>query len=159
VVWITLAHVLADHSRPRGFMKRSLLRWIARCLVGVLLFGQLAIAAYACPALHPGVIAAEQGARPPAAAHDAQATSTSNFFDSMGVGDPASPNLCAEHCKAGDQSGHAPSIVVPVAWPVALYESPARPPIAPAPRPTADSLSDLVAASPPHAILHCVRRT
>ena len=42
-------------------MKRSSLRTIARWLVGVLLFGQLAIAAYACPALHPGAAAAEQG--------------------------------------------------------------------------------------------------
>jgi hypothetical protein len=159
VVWITLAHVLADHSRSQGFMKRSLLRSIAGCLVGVLLFGQLSIAAYACPTLQPSVAAAEQDQRPPVESQAAQATSASNCDDPMGVTDLASPNLCAEHCKAGKQSDHAPSIVVPVAWPLVLYETPSRQPVAPGPRPRASSLSDLVAASPPHAILHCVRRT
>lgn len=140
-------------------MKRSLLRSIARCLIGVLLFGQLAIAAYACPALLSAVTAAEQGERPSVASQAAHPTSASNCDDSMGATDPASPNLCAEHCKAGKQSDHAPSIVVPVAWPVVLYENLPLAPIAPGLRPARSSLSGPVAASPPHAILHCVRRT
>ena len=139
-------------------MKRSSLRTIARWLVGVLLFGQLAIAAYACPALHPGAVA-EQGEKSSVASLTAQATSMSNCDDSMGATDPASPNLCAEHCKSGKQSDRAPSIVVPVAWPVVLNDNRPRAPMAPGPRPMASSLSGLVAASPPHAILHCVRRT
>ena len=140
-------------------MKRSSLRTIARWLVGVLLFGQLAIAAYACPALHPGAAAAEQGEKSSVASSTAQATSMPNCDDSMAATDPASPNLCAEHCKSGKQSDRAPSIVVPVAWHLVLYENLPLAPTAPGPRPMASSLSGLVAASPPHAILHCVRRT
>jgi hypothetical protein len=139
-------------------VNRSLLRSLARWLAGVMLLGQLAIAAYACPAWQAGVAAAEHG-ETSAAAQAAQARSVSNCDDSMGSSDPASPNLCAEHCKTGDQSAQAPSIVVPVAWPVALYESPQPTPLKPGRRLLATSPSALVAGSPPHAIVHCVRRT
>lgn len=72
--------------------------------------------------------------------------------------DPTSPNLCAEHCRYGQQSDQVPSLNVPVALLVALYARPlvlevAAPPSVAAVRTTAP-----VAASPPHAILHCVYR-
>ena len=78
--------------------------------------------------------------------------------DMVGAMDSESPNLCAEHCKQGNQSDQASTLTVPVALLTALYTTtPALPGKAP-PRPTAATLSALVAASPPHAILHCVYR-
>ena len=72
--------------------------------------------------------------------------------------DPESANLCAEHCKQGKQSDLAPTLTAPVAMLTALYATtPTQPGKAP-PRPAAATLSALVAASPPHAVLHCVFR-
>ena len=72
--------------------------------------------------------------------------------------DPEAANLCAEHCKQGRQGDQASTLTVPAALLKALYAiAPSLPGTAP-PRPAAAPLSALVAASPPHAILHCVYR-
>jgi hypothetical protein len=131
-------------------MPRRALQSIARLLVGALLFAQLAVAAYACP-------------RPDAAAADnREATAAMPGCDEpMGTAalDPAAPNLCAEHCKAGQQSERAsPTLGVPAAILTARYALPSVPSAPPPPRPAATSISALVAASPPHAIAHCVFR-
>ncbi|MEO7853264.1 MAG: hypothetical protein ABIR94_13555 [Rubrivivax sp.] len=141
-------------------MRRSLLRTMARWTVGVLLFGQLAIAAHACQVLADAgmgqqpfnavLVEDQRGAT--------DAASMAGCAD-MSSPDRASPNLCVEHCRFGQQSDHTLSVVVPVAWPMVLYDL-RLPSIAKVgPQPPVPSLSDLVAASPPHAILHCVRRT
>lgn len=143
-------------------MSRRLLRQIARWLVGVLLLSQLAIAAYACPSLLGAGSWGSQTAvdrLPDEPAQAGAADAVGGCGDAMGVADPASPNLCAEHCKVGQQSDHAASIVVPAPLPALLYvHIPLARPV-PRGRPSATNLNALVAASPPHAILHCVRRT
>jgi hypothetical protein len=138
---------------------RSILRLIARGLIGAMLFGQLAIAAYACPTWTSDGARANQGSAVSTPSAVAQDSTIPDCDDSMGVTDPQWSNLCAEHCKAGDQSDHARSVVVPLPWLHALYASPRLPLRDPGRRPMAAPVSALVAAAPPHAIVHCVLRT
>jgi hypothetical protein len=134
-------------------MKRGFLHGLARSLIGMLLLAQLAVAAYACPGL--AALAPAASVVSTYAAMDAQMPGCD---DMVGAMDPESANLCAEHCKQGQQSDHASTLSAPVAMFTALYTTtPASPGKAP-PRAAAATLSALVAASPPHAILHCVYR-
>lgn len=132
-------------------MTRRWLHSVARGLVGVLLFAQIAIAAYACPALSPAMAAETQ--------MPASVAAPMPDCDGMGATmDPSAANLCAEHCKVGQQSDQASTLTVPavllsVLYTTALVTEPALPP-----RAAAASPSALVAASPPHTILHCVYR-
>lgn len=146
-------------------MTRSFLSAVARGLVGVLLTAQMAVAAYACPTLLSPAAAAMQ--TPPASAspHERSSANASvpmaqmtNCDDMAGTMAASSPNLCAEHCKYGQQSDHAATLNAPAAVLVALYVMPPVPAMATPPRPAAATMSALVAASPPHAILHCVQR-
>lgn len=142
-------------------MRRSFVRRIARALVGVVLLAQLSIAAYACPGLSSALQASAVGTpmfeRADTAA-SGMADQAPACDDMVGAMDPTSANLCAEHCKYGQQSDQASTVNVPAAALVALYATPAVPALVPPPRPAAASMSALVAASPPHAILHCVYR-
>lgn len=146
-------------------MKRGLLRAVARGLVGVLLTAQMAIAAYACPALVSPSAAPIQNPAAGASADELSASSVatstgrSNKCDDMaGAMDPLSANLCAEHCKYGQQSDHASTLNAPMAVLIALYTNPLAPETATLPHPAAATMSALVAASPPHTLLHCVFR-
>lgn len=146
-------------------MTRSFLRTVARGLVGVLFLAQVAIAAYACQALVSGATGTmqmpAQNASPDerGQADGGMAMAPSSGCDDMvGAMDPSSPNLCAEHCKQGQQSDKASTLNAPAVVLTALYATPLVPELAPPPRPAAASLSALVAASPPHTILHCVYR-
>lgn len=146
-------------------MTRSFLRAVARGLVGGLLMAQMAIAAYACPALSSGALGNMQMPVPSASPHErGQADAgmpmaqSSNCDDMAGTMDASSPNLCAEHCKYGQQSDKAPTLNTPAAVLTALYATPLVPEPAPPPRSAAAMLSALVAASPPHTVLHCVYR-
>ena len=136
-------------------MTRGLLRGLARGLIGVLLFAQLAVAAYACPGLAaraPDTAMASAGATMVAHAQ------MPGCEDMVGAIDLEQANLCAEHCKQGQQSDQAPTLTVPVAMLTALYPTTPALPGKASPRPTAGTLSARVAASPPHAVLHCVYR-
>lgn len=146
-------------------MTRSFLRAVARGLVGVVLMAQIAVSAYACPGLSSSTAMNMQ--MPPAGTSSDERigadagkpmANMSNCAEMGSTMDSSSPNLCAEHCKYGQQSDHAPTFNVPSAVLTALYFTPMVPVTAPAPRPAAATLSALVAASPPHAILHCVHR-
>lgn len=146
-------------------MTRAFLRAVARGLIGVVLMAQMIISAYACPAISQAAAAAmqmpEAGASTDEQGHADAGTpmaQMSDCDDMAGVMDPAAPNLCAEHCKYGQQSDHAPTLNAPAAVLTALYAMPLVPVTAPPPRPAAAMLSAFVAASPPHAILHCVHR-
>ena len=149
-------------------MKRSLLRALAGTLVGVLLTAQISIAAYACPALlSPSATNMQMPPVPPASAWlDERSSAKAGMpmaqmsdCDDMAGGPEASyPNLCAEHCKYGQQSDQAPTVNVPVAVLSALYAISPVPVLAPSPRPTAATMNALVAASPPHTLTHCVFR-
>lgn len=146
-------------------MTRSFLRTVARGLIGVLLMAQMAIAAYACPSLASGASGNMQMPAPNASPDErgqvdvgVSMAPSSNCDDMAGAVDASSPNLCAEHCKQGQQSDKAPTLNAPAAVLTALYAMPLVPETAPPPRPAAASLSALVAAAPPHTILHCVFR-
>jgi hypothetical protein len=148
-----------------ALMTRSFLRAIARGLVGAILTAQMTIAAYACPALssptaaHMQMPAANVSTPEPNDANvGVPMARMINCDDMAGTMDASSPNLCAEHCKYGQQSDHAPTLNAPTAVVIALYAIPPVLVMAPPPRPAADTMSALVAASPPHAILHCVHR-
>ncbi len=157
-----------------AFMKRSFLRGLARCMAGVLFLAQLTIAAYACPGLSaamaggaslgkmqpmtqgpaPAASQVDMGSDPVAAARVAPMPDCSDMAGGL---DPNAAHLCAEHCKYGQQSDHASTLTVPAVVLNALYTTPAVPP-APL-RPSAAARTGTPsAASPPHAILHCVFR-
>jgi hypothetical protein len=137
-------------------MKRSFARRLARCLAGVLFLAQMTIAAYACPGLSSAAAASqvEASSDPRVAAMAAQMPDCSDMAGAM---DPDATSLCAEHCKYGQQSDHASTLVVPAVILNALYTMPVDPP-APLPRSAAALTGVPVAASRPHAILHCVFR-
>lgn len=146
-------------------MTRSFLRAVARGLIGVVLMAQMIVSAYACPALaSPSATTMQMPAASVSADEQSSANAdmptaqASNCDDMTGAMDAGSPNLCAEHCKMGQQSDHAPTLTAPAVVLTALYVTPLVPVMAPLPRPAAGTLSALVAASPPHAILHCVHR-
>lgn len=138
-------------------MTRGMARTVACWLVGVLLFAQMAVAAYACP----GLALALAGGMPRVDATVspmAMSAQMTHCDDMAGTVDPALPNLCAEHCKQGQQSDHAATLVVPAAVLIALYGTPLVPQPPPPPRAAGAALSALVAACPPHTVLHCVYR-
>jgi hypothetical protein len=145
-------------------MTRNLLRWIARVMIGALLFSQLAVAAHACSKMLPsgntmGMAAAEQPMPMTAASADAKAdVEVTDCADMATKTDDASGNICAAHCLYGQQSDKASTITVPVALLTALYITPPVPEMALPPRSAAGTLNALVASSPPHTVLHCVYR-
>lgn len=145
-------------------MNRRFLKAVCRWLIGVVLLAQLAVSAYACPGLLSGVAMDMPASTEAAASDDAGAAapmSVSNAIncdDMSGAMDQLHPNLCAEHCHQGQQSDHSATLNVPAVVLAALYLTPLAPEPAAAPRPAADVASALVAASPPHAILHCCFR-
>ena len=146
-------------------MTRQFLRNVCRALIGVVLFAQLAVSAYACPGLSSAssmkmlmtATAAPDGdsTDPVIATADRQAP---NCEDMAGPMDPEFANLCAEHCHHGQLSDQASTLTVPTALLNALYVTPLAPEPVVAPRPAANATSALVAASPPHTILHCCFR-
>lgn len=108
-----------------------------------LLFAQFSVAAYACPST----------AKP--------AAEVMTGMDCEGMVsqlDPASPNLCAEHCQYGSQTDQLrtpPALGVAL---VSLYVVPLTPAlIEPSQRAIASS-GLLTARAPPHTILHCCFR-
>jgi hypothetical protein len=147
-------------------MKRRWLHTVGRALIGVLLFAQMAIAAYACPGLLPGASTEMQMLSGNSAALDVSDTAMSMAAgeaispcaDMAGATD-SSPNLCAEHCRYGQQSDHAPTLTVPVVLLTTLYITPYSADVAMRPRPAATVSSALASVDPPHAILHCCLRT
>lgn len=148
-------------------MTRQSLHLLGRTLIGLLLFGQLAIAAYACPVLTMAVAPAWSA---PAAAEgqpgqDASGAEWAGAGDAMSdceqmrwtMVDPASAKLCAEHCNYGQQSDQPSPLPVPGVLLNTLYVTPAASDPAAAQRPAAVA-PDAAAAAPPHAILHCCLR-
>jgi len=136
-------------------VQRTLLKRIASVLACALLCAQMAVAAHACAKAAPAALTAQTTT----AADSSGDGAMPDCHEPMGATDPANANLCAEHCKQGQQSDRASlAMAVPPALLNALYETPAAatPPRA---RPMAGAwLSALVAASPPHALAHCVLR-
>ena len=142
-------------------MSHSFVRGLVRWIVVALLLGQFAVASYACPALR--AITADVGLRSVVDVADAMPADDAVVLADSGtlIGslDAGSPGLCAEHCKNSPQSDQTSSVSVPVALPLLPFEN--NPPrlVESRLRPMATTVSALVSACPPHAILHCVRRS
>ena len=124
---------------------RSFRQMLCRVLIGTLLFAQFALAAYACPGT--SFMAA------------APATGSSDAGMAMPCADmdKATPNLCAEHCRHGQQAAdHAPVLMPMPALFSLLY---ALPPAVSIDEGAASTLASPSVAStgaaPPLAILHC----
>lgn len=123
---------------------------ICRVLVGVFLFAQLAVSGYACPDF----------AQPASRMAGMQAVETGAMAAGCDQIDQKAPNLCAEHCKVGQQSHDTaplPVVMAPALSLLYVLPGDARA-IEAAAAPHASSDPLLVATPPPHAILHCVFR-
>jgi hypothetical protein len=135
-------------------MLRALKHWICRLMVGVILFAQMSVAAYACPS---NMVSGN------ATADAITAMGAMVDCEQMGEGmgrhlDQANPGLCAEHCHPTQQSDHTQAPTVSAALLIALYTvalmvDASRPDGL---APTADSR--LHAAPQPLSILHCCFR-
>ncbi|MEO6269255.1 MAG: hypothetical protein ABIP08_03020 [Lautropia sp.] len=138
-------------------------RWVSKVMVGLMLFAQMALAAYACSVSEGD----PPSARGETAVISANAWSVSTSAPAGGIadchvtlGEPAatSSSLCSEHCKYGHQSEQVPTASAPAVSLIARYHLP--PPLdAPGPRPSPALIDALAGATTPHAILHCVLRT
>jgi hypothetical protein len=135
-------------------MTRAAIKTIARLLAGVLVCAQLMIAAYACPWLERS--SATSADMTPLDRHAPTASALPPCHQAPAT-DSSPSNLCTEHCKYGQQSDRCATVDVPPALLAPLYATVGAPIAAPRPCVTA-WLSALVAASPPHAIAHCVWR-
>ena len=141
-------------------MPRAVSKAIGRLLIGVVLFAQLALASYACPAfnsaLNPGANAPIGGIADATAA--ARSTGMPADCDQM---DPDAANLCIEHCRQGQQGVDTAAVpLVSVGIATLLYPLSIEPRYALGsgrPFPAVDA-GLAPAPEPPHAILHCVFR-
>lgn len=150
-------------------MTQALKQLICRLLVGVFLFAQMAVAAYACPQLAPpGLSQASASAMAAAGvASDASAAESdadpamdmAACCDGMGQPDPDNPNLCAEHAHFGQQSDQTQTPTLPAILLASLYVVSTVPELKLPARLAAASADLRAAASPPHTILHCCFRT
>ena len=143
-------------------MPRALKHWICRLMVGVILFAQMSVAAYACPSnMTSGNAPADAMTRTDAMVDCDQMGGQIGKGVDEGMGrhlDQANPGLCAEHCHPTQQSDQTQVPTVPVMLMIALYAV-TQMVGASAPdglMPTADSR--LQAAPPPLSILHCCFR-
>ncbi len=144
-------------------MTRQSLRILSRPLIGLLLFGQIAIAAYACPALAAAMNVPissvpfdREGTPNPSAADPAERVVGCDGMN--GTMDPSFANLCAEHCRYGQQSDQVPTVTVPVVLLNTLYVAPRLSEPSLPSHSAAAATGALAVASPPHAILHCCFR-
>lgn len=119
---------MCSHRRP--------LRWLSGWLVVVLLFAQLATAAYACP-LPPAAAAAPAMADMPGCdGHRPAAV------------DPDQPQLCRAHCQQGAQTVGQPAAPDLTAVPLLLAVLDWTPAVVAAP-PGAALAAELVSGAPP----------
>ena len=157
-------------------MPRRFKRLLCRLLIGILLFAQMAVAAYACPQLSPTgfgfsqpstVSSTSYGLGGPASQNSVAAGALAAppvagmppCCDGMGQSDPSNPNLCAGHCQFGQQSDQTQTPTLPAALLTSsFYIVFPVPELTVSPRPIAASADIHAAASPPHAILHCCFR-
>ena len=138
---------------------RTLRRWIARLLLGTLLFAQFAVAAYACPLMAP---ASQQQYATPSAVGEAGALAATfadgKVFDA-GPLDAAQPGLCMAHCQFGQQNADANSTPgVPAAMWYSAYPLKAENFIEVSRLDRPADIGFAEPTDPPHAILHCCYR-
>ena len=124
-------------------------------MIGVLLLAQLMVSAYACPGQS---VAAASAATAMKMAAEPGGLQLMNCEDMAGTMDPEFANLCAEHCRHGQQSDQTATLSVPAALLSAFYITPLAAEPRVAPRPAAAAPSARAAAFPPLAIQHCCFR-
>ncbi len=156
-------------------MCRSFKQQVCRVLTGMLLFSQMAVAAYACPGISAAafldwnqnqslvvspLVAKDAGEL--AAADNAQINGAALSCEQMDRAiqtDRTTQNLCAEHCKYGQQSADRASTPIPPAVLLTtLYTTPLLPEAGGHVRPLAALEYPPPATSPSHTILHCCFR-
>jgi hypothetical protein len=152
-------------------LTRAFKRLVCLGLIGQMLFSQLAVAGYVCPALsHTG----EQSQLLPVTALGNQAVpgdSTAGKTASLaadrrmdcdqmaGQLDKTSPELCARHCDYGRQIDQVQAPAVRPLTLISLYiVAPTIHETLPPMSAIAASIDTPAVASPPHAILHCCLR-
>lgn len=146
---------------------QSFKRLICRVLIGLFVFAQLSVAAYACPDLS-GSGAHHSDNEPSASVEMVSDTTgadgpahglhTSGEHRYVGM-DPGSPNLCMGHCQAGNQSvDYTPAPTVSPALMTVMYTLPPAEEAVAAPRTSLLLGGQPGASEPPHAILHCCFR-
>ena len=139
-------------------MSRSTARFVARLLIGVLVFAQMAVAAYACTATSAASGGGHSGATVALRqALDAAAPGVGSA-DAMPI-DADQPALCVGHCRSSHQQVEIkPLPTPPMALTAALYNL----------EPVIEEIEPLATlsmvdrpppqAEPPHTILHCCWR-
>ncbi|MCW5641514.1 MAG: hypothetical protein KIT63_05405 [Rhodoferax sp.] len=146
-------------------MKKGFLRFVARSILVMLLLAQWSIVAHACTLtgsrFQAGTGSTVQADQAEAARETlrSEESAPTDCASMDGMAAYTQDALCAEHCGYGDQGDRsAASTVPPVVLSVAYFVD-----IVPAacpPRRTATEMAHALAlGSPPHAILHCVRRS
>ena len=170
MTWLATNHgrgwqLLALRSTPRiqpMSLSRALRQSVSRLLIGVVLLAQLAVASYACPGLK--VMGSVGNGGVATAMHEvvagtaAEPAAMPRGCDQM---DPNAANLCAEHCRQGQQSADTANVpAVSLGVPTFLYSLPLEPQrsLGSGRSCPAHDASLVAALSPPHAILHCVFR-
>jgi hypothetical protein len=142
-------------------MSRALKQLVNRTLVGLLLFMQLAVAAYACPTLFPVVTEAQERAMS-SAVHEPMAGDANSHMQAMGdcmETDKDNPNLCAGHCHYGQQNfdrASTPSVSPALLTGLYVIPLPQEKAVLGLRVITSDVLPS--AAPPPLAVLHCCFR-
>lgn len=166
--------------RARGWRNAG-----AWAMLAVLLFAQMAVAMYACPAWVGSLLPGQAQAGPLArsalptlgqAAADpaglADMTGMADRGDMAGMADCAqmsvaldqdAPHLCAQHCRMGQQSDQSSTLSVPALVLTSLYALPAAPlaalaALSPALYCVAAPAGARLPGAPPLAILHCCFR-
>jgi hypothetical protein len=153
-------------------MHRSFKQQVCRVLTGMLLFSQLAVAAYACPGIPAAALfernqgqsvaaaAAESGMVAAAMGEQANsATLSCEQMDRAVQTDRTTQNLCSEHCKYGQQSADRASTPIPPAVLLTtLYTTPLLSEAAIHIQPLAALEAPPPATSPSRTILHCCFR-
>ena len=124
-------------------------------MIGVMLLAQLMVSAYACPGQSAASAATAMKMSMSAEPGVPQLV---NCEDMAGPMDPEFANLCAEHCRYGQQSDQTATLSVPPALLSAFYITPLAPEPRIAPRPAAAEASARAAVFPPLAIQHCCFR-
>jgi hypothetical protein len=152
-------------------LTRAFKRLVCLGLIGQMLFSQLAVAAYVCPALsYPdgqSQLLAVTAPGGQAVAGDSVAAKTASLAadlrtdcDQMpGRVDKTSPELCANHCDYGRRIDRVQAPAVPQIALISLYVvAPTNGQAFPPMSAIAASVDSPAVACLPHAILHCCLR-
>lgn len=156
--WGAEQELFSSLPAQTSVLPRTTSRFLARFLVGVLLFAQLAVAAYACQGIPNGSTSGPAHSAVMGMG-DVAAVQTSGMEPLLGGTDSEFPNLCLGHCQFGQQNaGSTSTATVPVALLTSLYTLPSMEQSAGLARPIATASGPPSLADPPHAILHCCFR-